>query len=112
RDWSSDVCSSDLTAIRGDLTEAGATTAIAVSESAMTYRHFLNWLCAATASLLLVTPALANPTMLFDLESGRVITHQEAFKRWYPASLSKLMTAYVSSAPSMRGRWRSIRPSG
>lgn len=84
-----------MTAIRGDLTEAGATTAIAVSESAMTYRYFLNWLCAAAASLLLVTPALANPTMLFDLESGRVITHQEAFKRWYPASLSKLMTAYV-----------------
>ena len=34
--------------------------------------------------------------MLFDLDSGRVIEHEEAFKRWYPASLSKLMTAYVA----------------
>lgn len=40
--------------------------------------------------------ALANPTMLFDLSTGKVISHQDAFKRWYPASLSKLMTAYVA----------------
>lgn len=41
-------------------------------------------------------PALANPTLLFDLESGRIYAHQDAFKRWYPASLTKLMTAYVT----------------
>ncbi|MBN9275717.1 MAG: D-alanyl-D-alanine carboxypeptidase, partial [Mesorhizobium sp.] len=41
-------------------------------------------------------PALANPTILFDLSSGQVIEHEDAFKRWYPASLSKLMTAYVA----------------
>ncbi|RFC67904.1 MULTISPECIES: D-alanyl-D-alanine carboxypeptidase family protein [Mesorhizobium] len=48
------------------------------------------------AALMVASPALANPTMLFDLQSGRVIHHQDAFQRWYPASLTKLMTAYVT----------------
>ena len=34
--------------------------------------------------------------MLFDLNSGKVLEHQDAFRRWYPASLTKLMTAYVT----------------
>ncbi|RVA83572.1 D-alanyl-D-alanine carboxypeptidase [Mesorhizobium sp. M7A.F.Ca.CA.004.01.1.1] len=41
-------------------------------------------------------PALANPVVVFDLGSGKILQHQDAFKRWYPASLSKLMTAYVT----------------
>jgi D-alanyl-D-alanine carboxypeptidase len=40
--------------------------------------------------------AWANPSLLFDLSDGRVIAHEEAFQRWYPASLTKLMTAYVT----------------
>jgi D-alanyl-D-alanine carboxypeptidase len=51
---------------------------------------------AALVGPVLVGPALANPTILFELKSGRILEHQEAFKRWYPASLSKLMTAYVA----------------
>lgn len=63
----------------------------------MSQRHFPSLLAAAAVFFsALAGPALANPTMLFDLDSGRVIEHQEAFKRWYPASLSKLMTAYVA----------------
>lgn len=63
----------------------------------MSQRHFTS-LFAAAAVLFSAPagPALANPTMLFDLDSGRVIEHQDAFRRWYPASLSKLMTAYVA----------------
>ncbi|WP_099867329.1 D-alanyl-D-alanine carboxypeptidase family protein [Pararhizobium haloflavum] len=34
--------------------------------------------------------------MLVDVETGEVLQHEEAFKRWYPASLTKLMTAYVA----------------
>lgn len=34
--------------------------------------------------------------MVFELESGKIIQHQDAFRRWYPASLTKLMTAYVA----------------
>jgi len=50
----------------------------------------------AAAALTASGPALANPSILFDLGSGQVIEHEDAFKRWYPASLSKLMTAYVA----------------
>jgi D-alanyl-D-alanine carboxypeptidase len=52
------------------------------------------------ASLLLalaaVPSAYANPSLLFDLASGKVLYHEDAFRRWYPASLTKLMTAYVT----------------
>ena len=37
--------------------------------------------------------AFANPKMVVDVRTGRVIAHQEAFRKWYPASLTKLMTA-------------------
>ena len=63
----------------------------------MNHRRFLKLLLAGAVSLpTLCVSALANPTMLFDLQTGKVIEHQDAFKRWYPASLSKLMTAYVT----------------
>ena len=41
-------------------------------------------------------PAFANPSILFELDSGRVLSHEDAFRRWHPASLTKLMTAYVT----------------
>jgi D-alanyl-D-alanine carboxypeptidase len=41
-------------------------------------------------------PASANPTLLFDLTNGKVLVHEDAFRPWYPASLTKLMTAYVT----------------
>ncbi|MBZ9866801.1 D-alanyl-D-alanine carboxypeptidase [Mesorhizobium sp. CA15] len=63
----------------------------------MRQRHFLNLLLAGALALpVLAGTARANPVVLFDLKSGSVLEHQDAFKRWYPASLSKLMTAYVA----------------
>ncbi|MDO6967052.1 D-alanyl-D-alanine carboxypeptidase family protein [Rhizobium alvei] len=44
------------------------------------------------ASLL---PAAAGPHLLVDVQTGKVIEHEDAFQRWYPASLTKLMTAYT-----------------
>lgn len=56
----------------------------------------LKLLSAACVALpLLGVPAFASPTLLFELQTGKVIEHEDAFQRWYPASLSKLMTAYV-----------------
>lgn len=40
--------------------------------------------------------AVAGPSLLFDVTNGRVLEHRDAFARWYPASLTKLMTAYVA----------------
>jgi len=63
----------------------------------MRHRHFLNLLLAGALALpVFAGAARANPVVLFDLKSGQVLEHQDAFKRWYPASLSKLMTAYVT----------------
>lgn len=63
----------------------------------MHLKHFLKLLLAGAVALpALSASAFANPSMLFELETGKIIEHQDAFKRWYPASLSKLMTAYVT----------------
>jgi len=40
--------------------------------------------------------AKAGPYLLLDVSSGRVLAQENAFQRWYPASLTKLMTAYVA----------------
>lgn len=53
-------------------------------------------LVAALLLALLGAPALAGPYLLFDVGSGRVLAEDDAFQRWYPASLTKLMTAYVA----------------
>ncbi|MEZ5810420.1 MAG: D-alanyl-D-alanine carboxypeptidase family protein [Rhizobiaceae bacterium] len=38
----------------------------------------------------------AGATVVIDAGSGRVLSHENAFQRWYPASLTKIMTAYVA----------------
>ncbi len=42
------------------------------------------------------TNAFAAPAIVVDAQSGRVIAAEQAFDRWSPASLTKLMTAYVT----------------
>ncbi len=54
------------------------------------------WLGACVASLLAVAPAVGGPFIVVDANSGHVLAQEDAFQRWYPASLSKLMTAYVA----------------
>jgi D-alanyl-D-alanine carboxypeptidase len=41
-------------------------------------------------------PARAEALLLVDAESGKVINEQNATAPWYPASVTKLMTAYVT----------------
>jgi|SRR5450755_321432 D-alanyl-D-alanine carboxypeptidase len=38
----------------------------------------------------------ANPTLVIDADSGQVLQQEEATTRWFPASLTKLMTVYVA----------------
>ena len=59
-------------------------------------RLFGSFFLTALPLLAMATPAAANPQILFDLKTGQVIEHKDAFKRWYPASLTKLMTAYAT----------------
>lgn len=48
---------------------------------------------------LLLAPSLsnaANPHILVDVGTGKILSQDGANNRWYPASLTKLMTAYVT----------------
>lgn len=49
-------------------------------------------------TLLSGVPARAEIAswLVFDLDSGRVVEQRNAFRQWHPASLTKLMTAYVT----------------
>lgn len=47
-------------------------------------------------ALLSLAPARANPLLLVDMDSFEVLYAQEAGQPWHPASLTKLMTAYVA----------------
>jgi len=53
-----------------------------------------------TAALLLLSglaaPASATPHLLVDANTGAVLSAEDAFDPWYPASLTKLMTIYVT----------------
>lgn len=51
---------------------------------------------AACATLLAALPAAANPRLVVDVNSLKVYEHQDIFQKWYPASLTKLMTAYTT----------------
>ena len=68
-------------------------------------RAALGWL-AALALLAWLSPAAARagPALLVDAQSGRVLHAHEPFRRWYPASLTKLMTLYVAFAAMESGR--------
>ncbi len=51
---------------------------------------------AVVALLVLSAPARANPAIVIDAASGEVLLAQEATRSWYPASLTKMMTAFVA----------------
>lgn len=55
----------------------------------------LAFLCLC-APFLTARTADAGPTLLFDTRTGEVLHSYKPFDRWYPASLTKLMTVYVT----------------
>ena len=51
-----------------------------------------------TTGLILLasfTVATANPVVVYDGKTGKVMVAKDAGKPWFPASLTKLMTAYI-----------------
>ena len=57
----------------------------------------------ATVLMLGAMPARANPTITVDVDTGAVLNHDEAFRLWSPASITKIMTAYVAFRAIERG---------
>jgi D-alanyl-D-alanine carboxypeptidase len=55
-------------------------------------------------ALLTCTPANAIPMLLIDARTGEVLYNEDAGVPWHPASLTKLMTAYVAFAAIQAGR--------
>ena len=58
--------------------------------------------CAATA--LTITRTRAEALLVIEADSGRVLYAQNAGQAWYPASVTKLMTAYVTLRAVKEGR--------
>ena len=52
---------------------------------------------------LVATAVQASPAIVFDAADGRVLYAEDADTPWYPASLTKLMTAYVVFDMLQRG---------
>ncbi|WP_455476133.1 D-alanyl-D-alanine carboxypeptidase family protein [Bartonella sp. B17] len=58
-------------------------------------RHLFHNLFFSFILSLISSLALSHPFISVDVATGRILEHNQAFERWYPASLTKLMTAYV-----------------
>jgi D-alanyl-D-alanine carboxypeptidase len=66
--------------------------------------RFRNFIIGFAVILLFANQAQAGTSILVDVNSGQVLAQDEAFKRSYPASLTKLMTAYLVFDAMKSGR--------
>jgi D-alanyl-D-alanine carboxypeptidase len=69
-------------------------------------KNVTGFLTTAAAGFVLVASILtaqAGPSILVDANTGAVLEQDDAFDRWYPASLTKLMTAYVAFRAVQQG---------
>lgn len=51
---------------------------------------------AGTVAGAALTPATAGPALLFEAQSGKVLFSEDPDHLWFPASLTKIMTAYIT----------------
>ena len=56
------------------------------------------------ALVLAASPALANPELVVDVDSGQVLLGRQLTADWYPAALTTLMTVYVALNAVRDGR--------
>lgn len=64
----------------------------------------MRWLATATLICALSLPAFAIPQLLVDMRTGEVLYADDAGLPWHPASLTKLMTAFVTFEAIAAGR--------
>lgn len=50
-------------------------------------------------------PATAGPALLFDAGNGEVLYAEDADNQWHPASLTKIMTAYIAFQAIKAGKF-------
>jgi D-alanyl-D-alanine carboxypeptidase len=68
-------------------------------------RNSFNWILLA-AALAVVTPRIAHAEalLLVEADTGKVLQADNATMPWYPASVTKIMTAYVTLKAVKEGR--------
>jgi D-alanyl-D-alanine carboxypeptidase len=68
-------------------------------------RHTLNWIF-VMAALAVATPraAQAEALLVVEADTGKVLQAENATMPWYPASVTKIMTAYVTLKAVKDGR--------
>jgi D-alanyl-D-alanine carboxypeptidase len=68
-------------------------------------RHSLNWIF-VVAALAVVTPRAlhAEALLVVEADTGKVLQADNATMPWYPASVTKIMTAYVTLKVVKEGR--------
>lgn len=71
---------------------------------ALAAQSFQRLVAAFVLVIALLSPAAANPQLLIDMRTGEVLYNEDAGQPWHPASLTKLMTAYVTFAAIAQGR--------
>ncbi len=64
----------------------------------------LRLIVALAMGLGLAAPVLATPSIVIDVATGQVLEQDQATAVWFPASTSKLMTAYVALDAVRKGR--------
>src|SRR5438105_15561768 len=67
-------------------------------------RSILFALAASAATILAAAPAAAEALLLVEVDSGKVLHAENATYPWYPASVTKIMTAYVTLRAVKEGR--------
>jgi D-alanyl-D-alanine carboxypeptidase len=62
--------------------------------------------CILTLALLFaaVLPASAGPALLFEPSSGKILYAEDPDDEWHPASLTKIMTAYIAFEAVKKGQ--------
>ena len=68
------------------------------------WRRFLSCVVFLTLAVMSAAPAWALPALLVDMQTGEVLYARDAGLKWHPASLTKLMTAFVTFDAIARGR--------
>ncbi len=72
--------------------------------SAIRIRHSTIAATSLATACLAATGTMAAPALVIDVDTGRVIHAEQATNPWYPASVTKLMTAYVVLSEIKAGR--------
>ena len=61
-------------------------------------------LLAAGLGLAVALPAAAGPALLFDAADGKILYAEDLDDQWHPASLTKIMTAYLTFEAIKEGK--------